>query len=208
MPRAPTKTARRSVREESRAVYRKAIVDAAVRVFGQTGYHEAKIADIAAEAGVATGTLYNYFTSKEEIFQSILEDGVLVMTEEVARLSQISDPLLRMREVIRGMFAFLEDNGVLFIIHVQLGANPMDLRRDPQVDDEAFRRRLLALFEDSLREAGERVRADPPADVLAWTLAGMMHGAILRWLDGGCKAPLRGTADTIMDLFLQGATPR
>lgn len=189
-------------------MYRKAIVEAAMRVFGQTGYHEAKIADIATEAGVATGTLYNYFTSKEEIFQSILEDGVVVLTEEVTRLSQIEDPLLRVREVLRGMFGFLEEHGALFIIHMQLGANPMDLRRDANSNDEAFRRHFLSLLESSLREAGERVCKQPTPDVLAWTLAGMMHGAILRWLDGGCKSPLRSTADTIMDLFLQGATPR
>ena len=72
-----SKRSRRSVREESRAVYRQAIVEAAMRIFGQTGFREAKIADIAAEAGVATGTLYNYFSSKEEIFQSILDDGLL-----------------------------------------------------------------------------------------------------------------------------------
>lgn len=208
MARARDKSARRSVREESRAVYRAAIVEAAMRVFGQTGFHEAKIADIAAEAGVATGTLYNYFSSKEEIFESILEDGRTALAAEIMRLGQIEDPLLRVREVIRGMFGFLEQHGALFTLHMQLGANPMDFKGRNSSSDEAFRQQFLGLVESAVREAADRLRSDVSTEVLAWTLGGVMHGAILRWVDSGCSAPLCEHADLIMDLFLQGATPR
>lgn len=199
---------RRSVREESRAVYRKAIVDAAMRIFGQTGFHEAKIADIAAAAGVATGTLYNYFTSKDEIFQSILDDGLETLSAALEQRAAIEDPLERLRECVAVMFSFLEEHGALFSIHMQLGANPMDFKRGDDNRDEAFRQRFLGVIASAIQEAGDRLRHDYPAEIMAWTLGGLMNGAILRWVHDGCRGGLLEHTDTIMDLFLHGATPR
>lgn len=47
----------------------------ALRLFAKDGYHETKISDIVAEAGVAQGTFYWYFKSKEEVFLDILAEG-------------------------------------------------------------------------------------------------------------------------------------
>jgi TetR/AcrR family transcriptional regulator, fatty acid metabolism regulator protein len=212
LPMASSQTSkrpRRSVREESRAVYRQAIVEAAMRIFGQTGFHETKIADIATEAGVATGTLYNYFSSKEEIFQSIHDNGRARLAAELAQQVSIEDPLVRLRAIVRVMFGFLEEHGVLFTIYVQLGARPMDFKR-PGGDksDEEFHQQFLAMLAGSIAEAGDRVRADIPAETLAWVFGGLMHGAITQWIFGGCQPGLRTQTDTIMELFLNGATPR
>lgn len=51
---------------------RDALVDAARRIFERDGYLDARIVDIAAEAGVATGSFYTHFTSKEDVFASVL----------------------------------------------------------------------------------------------------------------------------------------
>ncbi|KIG12071.1 TetR family transcriptional regulator probably coupled to RND multidrug efflux transporter [Enhygromyxa salina] len=179
-----------------------------MRIFGQTGFHETKIADIATEAGVATGTLYNYFSSKEEIFQSILEDGRARLAAALAQHAIVEDPLTRLREVVRVMFEFLEEHGVLFTIYMQLGANPMDFRRCDDSGDEEFRQQLLGLIAGSIAEAGDRVRGDFPAQTLAWVFGGLMHGAITDWIVGGCQPGLRTKTDLIMEIFLNGATPR
>jgi TetR/AcrR family transcriptional regulator, fatty acid metabolism regulator protein len=209
MPTSPQrKRDRRSVRDQSRAVYRQAIIEAAIRVFGKTGFRDAKIADVASEAGVATGTLYNYFSSKEDIFSSILDDGRERLGAQLAERLALADPLERLRESIRVLFEFLEEHGALFTIYMQIGGNPMHLGRDSNDCDEEFRQFILATFTTALREAGERVRGDYPVQTLAMGLGGLINGAIIDWLQHGCQPGLRAQTDTIMDLFLHGATPR
>src|SRR5881394_2133407 len=55
---------------------REAILRAATRVFARNGYFNSKVADIAAAAGVADGTVYLYFKSKEEILHSIFDQNM------------------------------------------------------------------------------------------------------------------------------------
>lgn len=199
---------RRSVREESRAVYRQAIMDAAIGIFGRTGFHDTKIADVASEAGVATGTLYNYFSSKEDIFQSILDDGRERLGAELELQAKIDDPLVRLRELVRVMFDFLEEHGALFSIYMQIGSNPLTFKGDADLCDQAFRQAILAQLVAALTEAGDRVRRDHPASTLAMALGGLINGAVMHWVEGGCQPGLREQTEVIMDLFLHGATPR
>jgi len=49
------------------------ILEAAITVFARDGFHKAKVEDIALAAGVGKGTVYHYFSSKEDLFQAMLE---------------------------------------------------------------------------------------------------------------------------------------
>lgn len=57
-----------SSKKETRNLKKEAIFDAAMKVFLEKGYEEARIIDIATEAGIGKGTVYEYFSSKEELF--------------------------------------------------------------------------------------------------------------------------------------------
>ncbi len=63
---------RLSRKERERERTRRDILDAALQVFGQAGYHQACMEDVAREAGFSTGALYNYFRNKEDIFVSLV----------------------------------------------------------------------------------------------------------------------------------------
>jgi AcrR family transcriptional regulator len=62
-------------RERAKAANRAAILDAARRVFAELGYETATVRDIIRGTDLAAGTFYNYFKSKEEVFEALADDG-------------------------------------------------------------------------------------------------------------------------------------
>jgi AcrR family transcriptional regulator len=62
-------------RELTKVANRQAILDAAREVFGELGYEAATVRDIIRRTGLAAGTFYNYYRSKEEVFAALADDG-------------------------------------------------------------------------------------------------------------------------------------
>jgi AcrR family transcriptional regulator len=62
-------------RARSKAANRRAILDAGRRVFARIGFEATTVRDIIRETDLAAGTFYNYFKSKEEVFEAIAEDS-------------------------------------------------------------------------------------------------------------------------------------
>jgi AcrR family transcriptional regulator len=83
---------------------RRVLLDAAVRVFARKGYHEARVGDIAEQAGVAHGLLYHYFASKEEVLETIFRDTWSELLAAVREVEQSGAPA---REQLRQVAAIL-----------------------------------------------------------------------------------------------------
>jgi AcrR family transcriptional regulator len=110
-------------RERTKAANRQAILVAARRVFAQLGYDAATVRDIIRGTDLASGTFYNYFRSKEEVFEALADDGarrfkpILRAAREKARTFE---------EYLRGAFEayfrfIVEDN--------RIEGRPIDERR-------------------------------------------------------------------------------
>jgi AcrR family transcriptional regulator len=67
---------------------RRLILDAAVRVFARKGFHTSRVGDIAEEAGVAHGLLYHYFSSKDEVLETIFRENWGVLVERIDAVEQ------------------------------------------------------------------------------------------------------------------------
>ena len=75
---------------------RQRVLDAAREVFERDGYHATRVADIAAGAGVAQGTFYKYFRSKDDIFRALTNQVVMEMMERTRRHEErVDDPVTR-----------------------------------------------------------------------------------------------------------------
>src|SRR6185436_19060440 len=85
------------------------ILQAATRVFARTGLENSKMSDVAAEAGVSQGTLYNYVESKEALFRLLLDRGIGTPAPPPSALPLRSPPASalarRMDEAIEASFA-------------------------------------------------------------------------------------------------------
>ena len=79
---------------------RAAILRAATRVFARRGFFNSKVSDIAAEAGIADGTVYLYFKGKDDILHSIFDQAMAEFIAEGKReLDALSDPTEKLRRI-------------------------------------------------------------------------------------------------------------
>ena len=93
-----------AVRQIGSEEKRRLILDAAVRVFAHKGFHTSRVADIAEEAGVAHGLLYHYFSSKDEVIETIFRENWTVLVE---RLRAVADSKASARDQLRYVAAIL-----------------------------------------------------------------------------------------------------
>ena len=156
---------------------RRALLQAAEQVFGALGYHDASIVKITEKAGVAQGTFYLYFTSKQEIFDEVVDD----LNQRVRRA---------MSEASRGATTRFEAERLGFAGFFQFTAEHPNLyrviRQAEFVSPQAMRRHyetIIAHYIPALTEAmdkGEVTRGDPM--VLAWALAAVGEAVGMRWI--------------------------
>lgn len=71
---------------------RRLILDAAVRVFAHKGFHTSRVGDIAEEAGVAHGLLYHYFSSKDEVLETIFRENWAVLVDRISAIEASGEP--------------------------------------------------------------------------------------------------------------------
>jgi len=67
---------------------RRLILDAAVRVFARKGFHTARVGDIAEEAGVAHGLLYHYFSSKDDVLETIFRESWVQLLADIQEIEE------------------------------------------------------------------------------------------------------------------------
>ena len=86
---------------------RRVILDAAVRVFARRGFHHCRVSDVADEAGVAYGLVYHYFSSKEEILNTLFLERWQIMLDAIAEIDAREVPA---RDKLYAVAAFIIDS--------------------------------------------------------------------------------------------------
>lgn len=102
-----TKEQFESIRQKSIAT----IKEAALELFAHNGYHSTSISQIAREAGISKGLMYNYFDGKEDLLNSIIMDAVQMGEEVMAKyLTDSDDPYKQLRGITEVSFHMVETN--------------------------------------------------------------------------------------------------
>lgn len=108
-----------------------AIIEAAVQVFAENGYHNSQVAKIAREAGVADGTIYLYFQNKEDILISVFKVKMNAFTAQVkAELESCATPHDKLRRLVRMHFSILgSDRNLALFMQIQLRQSHPSVRQ-------------------------------------------------------------------------------
>ena len=187
---------------------REAILRAAIRVFAHNGYFNSKVADIAREAGVADGTVYLYFKSKEEILHSIFDRN---MAEAIAagrtQLQGISDP----REKLRSIALFhLErlgaDRDLAVVFQVELRGSTKFMEEFSAAGYAEYLDLIRSTLEEGQRAGVFRTKLN--AKVGAKILFGALDEMATNWILSKRRYKLAPMADQVLDIFLNGVSAK
>jgi len=170
-----------SAQEGVRANRLDAIIDAAKKVFAEKDFAKATISEIAGLAGVADGTIYEYFQSKEDILLSIATNRLESCLEKVAGAFDIKSPDRRLRRLIKYHFSsFLSDREFLKVFLMRLLIN------ERFYTSKAFEifRSYCRLIEDVVEEgkAAGVFRATVNSRVFRNMFLGAFSHMSMRWL--------------------------
>jgi len=199
-------------KEQTSEHRRKQILDAALAVFSQKGYGEATIPDIAGEAGVAVGTIYNYYGSKRDLLVSLIRNYVMTdpLKELLVQVTKEDEKASIQAIIENGLDWGANDlKGFLFIF--------AEVLRDPDLGEQFADQFLASVLQSLEKYVAERVscggfrRLDHK--VVARSLCGMILGfLLLRQMEGErgpTKAmPLTELTAELADIILEGLQNR
>jgi len=197
-----------SRRDASPGPKRDAILRAAIDVFAERGYFNAQVADVARAAGVAAGTVYLYFKSKDDLLVSIFERSMREsLTAGREAVADLSDPRERLRRLARGHLARLgSDRNLAVVFQVELRQSTKFMERF----SSSHLRDYLGLIREAIAD-GQRsgiFRGDIKATVAAKMLFGALDEMATNWILSKRRYSLESDADAVVDLFINGARAR
>lgn len=202
---------RERLREQQRATYREAILAAAERIFATRGFNGVRMSDVAAEAGMATGTLYNYFENKSEVLRSlIVARGNDLLRELEVILESERDPVARVERIVQATFLYVERHCAGYKMLSELAPSELALHQLGGPEVMAIQTRYLALLEAAMAGAlrARRLRSKFSSRDLALYLAGAADGLARASVAMGAGARLADKIGLVMELFLSGASTK
>jgi TetR/AcrR family transcriptional regulator, fatty acid metabolism regulator protein len=169
----------RSIAQEDR---RKLILDAAIRVFAEHGYHGSRVGDIAEDAGVAHGLLYHYFASKEDVLRTIFVEN---WGQLIARFRAVEASHEPAQDKLDGIAKILlrtwRNDPALVTVMVREVARSHEL--EAQVEDV---REAFGIIQRVIEEgqATGAFRPDVDARLASWVVYGALEEILTGWVLG------------------------
>src|SRR5205814_6302626 len=182
------------------------IVDAAVRVFARYGFYNSRVSDIAREAGIASGTIYLYFKTKDEILVTLFREKmagfVSALRKEIA--GEPGAPA-KLRRLVRLHFETLEAHpDMAEVVQVELRQGQKFFRGASAHEISAYFDLIASVLQEGV-EAGV-FRGDLPAKVATKMLFGAMDQVTTSSVLGKRGHRLTVAAEPGANISLQGVT--
>lgn len=180
------------------------ILDAAVKAFAEKGFYKTRVSEIARHAGVADGTIYLYFKSKDDILISLFEERMEENLRDLAQaLEPYETPVAKLEAFFRLYLSIVERDPLLAeVLTVELRQSGKFMR---DYENPAFRKLLRFMAE--IVEQGQRTgdfRAEIDAKITARAIFGALDEITLWVVLSQRKISLDQAAGTLGNLWLNG----
>jgi TetR/AcrR family transcriptional regulator, fatty acid metabolism regulator protein len=188
---------------------RERILDAAERVFARQGFYQSRVSEIARDAGVADGTIYLYFKSKDDLLISLFESRMERVNQRLAMaLANQVTPIDKLMALVRTYLGLVRDHRELaevLTIELRQSTKFMKEYANPRFGD--FLKLVASVIAEG-QERGEFVTSVPASHV-ARMIFGIIDELALAWLLGrGEHFDLLAAEDWVGMLVLDGLKPR
>jgi TetR/AcrR family fatty acid metabolism transcriptional regulator len=197
-----------SIERDARGDKRKRILDAAVRVFARKGFHATRVSEVAKAAGVADGTIYLYFESKDALLVSLFEDRVerllAFLDTELPRARTASEKLRRVIELQLGLLESERDLAEVLTVILRQSTKLMKEHAAPKFN--AYIDVIARVVADG--QASGELRSDVAPRLVARAIFGALDGIAMTWALGRAKhgALLRASGQ-LAQIMLRGLSP-
>jgi AcrR family transcriptional regulator len=192
------------VSEQAKETHRTRLLEAAAAEFADAGIDAANINRISLSAGLAKGTVYNYFPSKEALFLAVVEEACARAAEGAESVPADAPTEVRLRAILAGDVEWVRRHEPFarVLVRETLAAHP---RFYPQIVAAAapFVEKVAEILRDGV--ARGEIRGDIPAEQLALIFTGLGDLALVQhWGSGGRWPRLEEIPDLIARLFVEG----
>jgi len=180
---------------------RSRILEAAVTVFADKGYHDTRVDDIVSRSHTSKGAFYFYFPSKQDIFLALVDTFADLLENRLRdRLARATSPVQRVDLALRVCLeTFGQYRGLAKIALVQLTGLGLAFEDKRRAVNERFSR----IIKENLDEAIRHGSIQPmDTEVIACAWIGALNEIVLRWVQTGEPDPTR-SRPVLRRMFLQ-----
>jgi TetR/AcrR family fatty acid metabolism transcriptional regulator len=194
---------RMSIPETKNSKYHR-ILEAAVKVFARKGFGAATVAEVAREAGVADGTIYLYFKSKDDILVHFFTfKAQQVFDRFHAAVARGPDAVAKLRHLVRAHLSEFQkdpDMALLYMVETHQGRRAAE--DQIRTMSKAYQDILSEILEQGQQEG--LIRRDLYVSLVRRFIVGAVEETIDTWLHSGHGYDLASMADPLVDLIVRG----
>jgi AcrR family transcriptional regulator len=183
------------------------ILKSAEKVFSDKGFLNSTISDVAKETGVSDTTIYEYFSSKEELLFSIPREGIELSKQMLdSHLNYISGTTNKLRGMIYHLCKFYQDNPYFASISLMtLKTNKKFMETDTYKDLKEYYKTMTDVIKEGI-QTGE-LKSDTDPYFVRSVIIGSVEFIVIRWLMYGCpedKTQPILSVDPLFKLIMHG----
>ncbi|MEA3241349.1 MAG: TetR/AcrR family transcriptional regulator [Pseudomonadota bacterium] len=182
------------------------IIDAALEVFAEYGYHDCQVAKIARQAGIADGTIYLYFANKEDVLVSVFREKMSEYINQLKVLLQNHDTAVdKLSALVHYHFSYMEKNpSMANFLQIQLRQSDTYIRSGIAEPLKQYYQLIEALVEAGKQQGSINPRINKK--VAREVIFGSMDEIVSCWVFSSRKYSLSKNADDVLVILKSGLT--